>query len=64
MKKSIKIKFIGFQSKNYINGLPIKDTWFYKTLEKIMKLTKPTMQIMLFVRASICINIVALSKYA
>ena len=34
MKKSIKIKFIGFQSKNYINGLPIKDTWFYKTLEK------------------------------
>ncbi len=34
MKKQIKVKFVGFQSKNYVNGIKLKNTWFYKTLEK------------------------------
>lgn len=34
MKKQIKVKFVGFQSGGYINGIKLKNTWFYKTLEK------------------------------
>ena len=34
MKKTIKIKFIGFQSKDHINGIRLNKTWLYKTLEK------------------------------
>lgn len=34
MKKTIKVKFVGFQSKDYVNGIKLKNTWFYKTLEK------------------------------
>ncbi len=33
MKKTIKIKFVGFQSQGYINGVKLKDTWLYKTLD-------------------------------
>lgn len=34
MKKTLKVKFVGFQSENYVNGIKLKNTWFYKTLEK------------------------------
>lgn len=34
MKKTIKIKFVGFQSKDHINGIRLNKTWLYKTLEK------------------------------
>lgn len=33
-KKSIKVKFTGFQSGGYINGIKLQKTWLYKTLEK------------------------------
>ncbi|MBQ3006150.1 MAG: hypothetical protein IJD78_01170 [Clostridia bacterium] len=34
MKKTLKIKFVGFQKTRYINGIKIENTWLYKTLEK------------------------------
>ncbi len=34
MRKKIKIKFVGFQSADRINGVKLKDTWIYKTLDK------------------------------
>ena len=34
MKKTIKVKFVGFQSKRYINGVKLEKTWLYKTLTK------------------------------
>ena len=33
-KKELKVKFLGFQSKNYINGIKIDKTWFHKTLSR------------------------------
>ncbi len=32
LKKTIKVKFVGFQSKRYINGVKLEKTWLYKTL--------------------------------
>lgn len=40
MKKTIKIKFVGFQSKNYINGVKLKNTWLYKILDKNFNLVE------------------------
>lgn len=40
MKKTIKVKFIGFQSKGYINGIKLKKTWFYKTLDKLYNIVE------------------------
>ena len=34
MKKPIKVKFQGFQSKRYINGIKLEETWLYKILDK------------------------------
>ena len=33
-KKDLKIKFVGFQSITYINGVRLPKTWLYKTLQK------------------------------
>lgn len=40
MKKTIKIKFVGFQSRNCINGVKLKDTWLYKILDKNFNLVE------------------------
>jgi len=34
MKKQVKVKFVGFQSGGYINGIKLKNTWLYKVLDK------------------------------
>lgn len=34
MRRKIKVKFVGFQSSNRVNGVKITDTWLYRTLDK------------------------------
>ncbi len=37
-KKKLKVKFVGFQSGGYVNGIKLQKTWLYKTLQNNFEL--------------------------